>query len=64
MEDEFELELDVRKGKYFDLSTIHLFGFKQCCGSGMFFPDLDFCSSRIPGLGTPGSEPGSRIPGL
>jgi hypothetical protein len=46
MEDEFELELDVRKGKYFNLSTtgtgIHLFGFKQCCGSRMFIPDPDF----------------------
>jgi hypothetical protein len=27
----------------------------QCCGSGIFFPDLGFCSSRIPD-----SDPGSK----
>ncbi len=37
MEDEFELELDVRKGKYLNLSTIHLFGFKQFVGPGCLF---------------------------
>jgi hypothetical protein len=55
MEDEFELELDVRKGKYFNLSTIQLFGLKQCCGSGMFIPDPDFFPSWI-------LYPISRIP--
>jgi hypothetical protein len=55
MEDEFELELDVRKGKYFNLSTIQLFGFKQCRGSGMFIRDPYLCPYRIPDLS-------SRIP--
>jgi hypothetical protein len=50
MEDEFELELDVRKGKYFNLSTIYLFGFKQCCGSGMFIPAPEFCPFQISDL--------------
>ena len=41
----------------------------QCCGSGMFIPDPDFYSfripdleSRIPDLGSRISDPGSRIP--
>jgi hypothetical protein len=28
----------------------------QCCGSGMFIPDLDFCPSKIPDPGTKNSN--------
>jgi len=34
----------------------------QCCGSGMFIPDPDFYSFRIPDLESRISDPGSRIP--
>jgi hypothetical protein len=36
----------------------------QCCGSGMFIPDPDFYSFRIPDLESRISDPGSRIPDL
>ncbi len=34
----------------------------QCCGSGMFIPDPDFCPSWILDPGSRISDPGSRIP--
>ncbi len=33
---------------------------KQCCGSGMFIPDPDFCPSRIPDLGSKNSNKRER----
>jgi hypothetical protein len=29
---------------------------RQCCGSGMIIPDPNFCSSRIPNLGSKNSK--------
>jgi hypothetical protein len=59
MEDEFELELDVRKGKYFNLSTINLLGLSSVADPGCLSLILIFVhpGSRI-------SDPRSQIPYL